>query len=78
MIAGDYLGVEGPAQAQIPIRVLDVRLEGGAKSCPVGAISGQRKVAHVIDQDRCIQCGACREVCPFDAVGTEGRMEVAS
>ncbi len=49
-----------------------------AKSCPVGAISGQRKVAHVIDQDRCIQCGACREVCPFDAVGTEGRMGVAS
>jgi NADH-quinone oxidoreductase subunit F len=40
------------------------------KSCPIEAITGEKKVAHVISQDKCIKCGACREVCPFDAVIT--------
>lgn len=34
------------------------------KSCPVDAISGERKKLHVIDHDLCIKCGACLEVCP--------------
>jgi NADH-quinone oxidoreductase subunit F len=34
------------------------------KSCPVEAISGERKKVHIIDQDLCIKCGACLEVCP--------------
>jgi Na+-translocating ferredoxin:NAD+ oxidoreductase RNF subunit RnfB len=34
------------------------------KSCPVDAISGERKKVHVIDQDLCIKCGACFDVCP--------------
>ena len=34
------------------------------KSCPVDAISGERKKIHVIDQNLCIQCGACLDVCP--------------
>jgi len=34
------------------------------KSCPVDAITGQRKKVHVIDQERCIKCGACLDVCP--------------
>ncbi|MBS3819660.1 NADH-quinone oxidoreductase subunit NuoF [bacterium] len=34
------------------------------KNCPVGAISGERKKVHVIDQDQCIKCGACMDVCP--------------
>lgn len=38
--------------------------------CPTEAITGEKKVAHVISQDKCIKCGACREVCPFDAVVT--------
>jgi len=38
------------------------------KACPVEAISGERKVAHVIDQQKCTLCGACFEKCPFDAV----------
>jgi NADH:ubiquinone oxidoreductase subunit F (NADH-binding)/(2Fe-2S) ferredoxin/Pyruvate/2-oxoacid:ferredoxin oxidoreductase delta subunit len=33
-------------------------------SCPVGAISGERKEVHVIDQDKCIKCGICFDVCP--------------
>jgi NADH:ubiquinone oxidoreductase subunit F (NADH-binding)/(2Fe-2S) ferredoxin/Pyruvate/2-oxoacid:ferredoxin oxidoreductase delta subunit len=34
------------------------------KSCPVEAISGERKQVHVIDQELCIKCGACLDVCP--------------
>jgi NADH:ubiquinone oxidoreductase subunit F (NADH-binding)/(2Fe-2S) ferredoxin/NAD-dependent dihydropyrimidine dehydrogenase PreA subunit len=34
------------------------------KSCPVAAISGERKKVHVIDQAACIKCGACFNVCP--------------
>jgi len=41
------------------------------KACPVDAITGEKKVAHVIHQDKCVQCGSCRDVCPFDAVVTE-------
>lgn len=41
-----------------------------AQVCPVGAISGERKEVHVIDQDVCIRCGMCKERCPdkFSAV----------
>ncbi|MDI6830903.1 MAG: NADH-ubiquinone oxidoreductase-F iron-sulfur binding region domain-containing protein [Actinomycetota bacterium] len=38
------------------------------KSCPVGAISGERKKPHSIDQSRCEKCGVCLEVCKYDAV----------
>ena len=39
-----------------------------APQCPVDAISGERKGLHVIDQEACIRCGVCRDVCKFDAV----------
>jgi Na+-translocating ferredoxin:NAD+ oxidoreductase RNF subunit RnfB len=41
-----------------------------AKSCPVNAISGEKKEVHVIDQGLCVQCGVCLEKCPkkFSAV----------
>ena len=35
-----------------------------AKNCPVGAISGERKQVHVIDQSVCIKCRVCYESCP--------------
>jgi len=38
------------------------------KSCPVGAISGEKKKPHSIDQSRCEKCGICLEVCKYDAV----------
>ena len=38
------------------------------KACPVGAISGEPKEVHVIDQGKCIKCGICKDVCKFDAV----------
>lgn len=39
-----------------------------ARNCPVEAISGEVKKAHVIDTSKCIKCGACMENCPFGAV----------
>ncbi|MCI6012399.1 MAG: NADH-quinone oxidoreductase subunit NuoF [Firmicutes bacterium] len=39
-----------------------------AKKCPVGAISGEVKGQHVIDQTKCIKCGKCEESCKFGAV----------
>jgi coenzyme F420-reducing hydrogenase delta subunit/Fe-S-cluster-containing hydrogenase component 2 len=40
------------------------------RRCPVEAISGAKNRIHVIDQDICIKCGTCFEVCPprFGAV----------
>ena len=41
-----------------------------AKSCPVNAITGEKKKLHTINQSLCIQCGVCQEKCPkkFSAV----------
>jgi NADH-quinone oxidoreductase subunit F len=38
------------------------------RACPEGAISGKKKERHVIDQSRCVKCGACKSVCKFEAV----------
>jgi Fe-S-cluster-containing hydrogenase component 2 len=46
--------------------------------CPTKAAHGERKKAHVIDQDTCIQCGLCFEACRFDAIEiASGREEIA-
>lgn len=42
-----------------------------ARNCPVGAITGEKKEAHVIDTTKCIKCGACMEGCKFDAIYAE-------
>ncbi len=39
-----------------------------AKKCPTSAITGEKKQIHVIDEDLCIKCDTCRQVCNFDAV----------
>jgi ferredoxin len=38
------------------------------RACPSDAITGSKRVLHVIDDDKCIQCGKCYTVCRFDAV----------
>jgi NADH-quinone oxidoreductase subunit F len=38
------------------------------KACPVEAITGEKKVAHVIDPKKCVKCGACVPKCKFDAI----------
>ncbi len=42
-----------------------------AKKCPVKAISGNVKAAHIIDSDICIRCGQCVNSCRFGAVIVE-------
>jgi len=38
------------------------------KKCPVGAIQGELKKPHVIDDKICIKCGACAQMCKFGAI----------
>ncbi len=38
------------------------------RNCPVGAITGERRLPHFIDQSLCIKCGICFEKCKFDAI----------
>jgi len=41
-----------------------------ARRCPVEAIISAKQEVHVIDQEKCIKCGTCIEVCPtkFSAI----------
>jgi NADH-quinone oxidoreductase subunit F/NADP-reducing hydrogenase subunit HndC len=39
-----------------------------ARKCPSECITGEKKTRHVIDQSKCIKCGACFEACKFDAI----------
>lgn len=38
------------------------------RNCPVEAITGNVKEAHVIDPEKCIKCGTCLSKCPFHAI----------
>jgi len=42
-----------------------------ARACPVGAIKGEKKAPHAIDQSLCIKCGACYEKCKFNAISIQ-------
>jgi len=45
--------------------------------CPVKAISGERGKPHVINQEACIKCGTCYDVCRFNAIKiTDAKKEV--
>lgn len=39
-----------------------------ARMCPTSAIKGKVKERHVIDQEKCIKCGACMDACSFKAI----------
>jgi len=39
-----------------------------ARSCPVGAITGEKKKAHTLDAAKCSKCGKCFITCPSGAV----------
>ena len=38
------------------------------KACPVSAISGERKLPHLINQSLCTKCGICYSKCKFEAI----------
>ena len=38
------------------------------RGCPTGAISGEKRQPHTLNQGLCIKCGACYDVCKFHAV----------
>ena len=38
------------------------------KNCPQEAISGEKKQPQKINQELCIRCGVCKDVCKFEAV----------
>lgn len=39
-----------------------------AQICPMAASSGNMKEKHEIDPNRCIDCGACKNVCEYEAL----------
>jgi NADH:ubiquinone oxidoreductase subunit F (NADH-binding)/(2Fe-2S) ferredoxin/NAD-dependent dihydropyrimidine dehydrogenase PreA subunit len=41
-----------------------------ARECPHGAITGGKRMIHIIDQAKCAKCGVCIEACPekFNAI----------
>jgi len=39
-----------------------------ARNCPTGAVSGEKGAVHTIDQELCVRCGLCKELCKFDAI----------
>jgi NADH:ubiquinone oxidoreductase subunit F (NADH-binding)/Pyruvate/2-oxoacid:ferredoxin oxidoreductase delta subunit/(2Fe-2S) ferredoxin len=39
-----------------------------ALKCPQGAITGEKKEPHLLDQDNCIKCGICYDACKFNAI----------
>ncbi len=38
------------------------------RTCSTEAIAGEKKEPHHIDPAKCIRCGACRDVCKFNAI----------
>ena len=50
------------------------------RECPSEAISGGKRLVHIIDQDKCTKCGICLDVCPakFSAVAKVSGETVAT
>ena len=66
----DYPGLREQAIAEHPVIHADECRGCGKcrRGCPMGAISGQVRQAHIIDPGKCVNCQACVSNCPFGAV----------
>ena len=61
----------GQCKALVSLQIDKELCKGCSKCsriCPVGAISGELKSPYIIDQTKCIKCGACKDCCNFHAV----------
>jgi NADH:ubiquinone oxidoreductase subunit F (NADH-binding)/(2Fe-2S) ferredoxin/NAD-dependent dihydropyrimidine dehydrogenase PreA subunit len=61
----------GVCKALLRFRVVPERCTGCracAKICPVSCITGAAKEIHVINEAKCIRCGACFDACRFEAI----------
>ncbi|MFP4376674.1 MAG: NADH-ubiquinone oxidoreductase-F iron-sulfur binding region domain-containing protein [Spirochaetales bacterium] len=57
--------------ALLPFEIVAEKCRGCTlckRKCPVGAIDGEKKEPHTIDQATCIKCGACKDACKFEAI----------
>lgn len=64
----------GVCKSLISYAIDPVKCKGCTKcahNCPVGAIRGAVREAHIIDRNKCIKCGLCAKNCNFDAVYTK-------
>jgi ferredoxin len=70
----DFIADPASSAEELPAYYIDptecVGCQVCMKKCPTGAIAGDKKTIHVIDQDICTHCGTCYYVCPpkVDAV----------
>ncbi|NTU43661.1 MAG: 4Fe-4S binding protein, partial [Nitrospirales bacterium] len=61
----------GVCTALISFSVIEESCKGCTackRVCPAGAISGEVKKKHVINEAACIKCGACYKACKFKAI----------
>lgn len=61
----------GQCKALVRYEVIEDKCTGCTlcfRNCPVGAITGEKREVHFIDQSLCIKCGVCFEKCKFGAI----------
>jgi NADP-reducing hydrogenase subunit HndC len=67
----DHRCPAGQCKALLRYEVVEEKCTGCTlcfRNCPVGAITGERRAVHYIDQSLCIKCGVCFDKCKFDAI----------
>ena len=52
----------------IPVQCMQCKDAVCVEVCPTGATNQREDGIVVIDQDKCIRCGLCRDNCKFEAI----------